>query len=110
MRSQLTPHIETRAEVGQSCNKDDFFQQPIIRDISYERTKEALQQLNSLKAGDDLKMKDVHDPWSLLNLPALTAGLIGHVRITLKRITEWHRRRSGPRRHWRTCRARGRCP
>ncbi|KAK4505605.1 hypothetical protein PRZ48_003568 [Zasmidium cellare] len=96
MRSRLTPHIETRAEVGQSCNKDDFFKQPIIRDISYGRTKEALQQLNALKSGDDLKMKDIHDPWSLLNLPALTAGLVGHVRIALKRITEWQSRMLSP--------------
>ncbi|KAF2162177.1 hypothetical protein M409DRAFT_58614 [Zasmidium cellare ATCC 36951] len=92
MRSRLTPHVETRPEIGESCSKDEFFQKPIIQDISYERTKEALQQLNGLKSDAELKIKDVHDPCSLLNLPALTAGLIGHVRLALTRITEWQSR------------------
>jgi hypothetical protein len=72
-----------------TTDAETFFQTAHIRDMTYARTAQALAQLD---AALPLALPDVEDPASLLNLPALTCGLVGRVRDLLARITAWQNR------------------
>ncbi|KAF2216175.1 hypothetical protein CERZMDRAFT_93473 [Cercospora zeae-maydis SCOH1-5] len=88
MQSDLAVFVENRpaAQEGATCDRDGFATAAHIRDMTYERTKEAISQLNKEQR---LKIKDVADPQSLINLPALVCGLIGRTNIAVKHVTEW---------------------
>ncbi|CAK3857010.1 anaphase promoting complex component Cut20 Apc4 like [Lecanosticta acicola] len=87
--SKLAMHIRDRPSMGGETDKDSFFEHPVIKEMSYEKAKELLLRLDSLKADEELLLKEVYDPAALLNLPAITCSLVGHVRIALKHITNW---------------------
>ena len=93
--SKLAIHMdETRPafEPGETCDRQRFMNAAHIRDMSYERTKEAIAQLDSFTSGQLLKIKDVADPTSLVNMSALVSGLVGRSRDALKHITQWQNR------------------
>ncbi|CAK1361931.1 hypothetical protein CB0940_02750 [Cercospora beticola] len=91
LQSDLAVFIENRptAQEGATCDRDGFKSAVHIRDMSYERTKEVVSQMNK---GQELKVKDVADPESLVNLSALVCGLIGRTDIAVKHVTEWQNR------------------
>lgn len=89
MESKLGLHIKDRPSMGGETTKENFFEHPVVKEMSYEKAKDVLLQLDSLKSGEELGLKDVYDPAAMLNLPAITCSLIGHIRVALKHITDW---------------------
>lgn len=89
MESKLEMHIKDRPSMGGETTKENFFEHPVVKEMSYQKAKDVLLQLDSLKAGEQLGLKDVYDPAAMLNLPAITCSLVGHIRVALKHITDW---------------------
>ncbi|EMF15634.1 uncharacterized protein SEPMUDRAFT_154405 [Sphaerulina musiva SO2202] len=92
--SKLAIHMEDRPgfQPGATCNKQEFETASHIHDMTYARTREALEQLDNMHAGQPLRIKDVADPGSLVNISALVSGLVGRARDTVKHITDWQNR------------------
>lgn len=90
--SKVSVHILNRPGLEEPINMKNLEVLPQLREMSYERSKEALFRLESLKDGEPLTIKDVQDPMALLNIPALATALVGSVRVALQRITEWQSR------------------
>ncbi|EME48097.1 hypothetical protein DOTSEDRAFT_42370 [Dothistroma septosporum NZE10] len=90
--SKLKIHIEQRPGVQGEASQEEFFASPIIRDVDYEKAKVALKKLEDVDSGEELVWKVVEDPAALLNIPALVCALSGHIRVALKKITEWQSR------------------
>lgn len=91
-KSDLAVHILNRPGMEGPFDMKKMYAISQVKDMGYERSKEALLRLETLKDKGEFTMKDVEDPWALLNIPALAAVLVGSVRIALQRITEWQSR------------------
>ena len=87
--SRLAVHVEQRPDLKGSCDMQEFFGHPTIAQMERKHTIKALEALDGLKPGEELQLKDVHDPSSLINLPALTARLSAQVRLAVDSITTW---------------------
>ncbi|KAF2770899.1 hypothetical protein EJ03DRAFT_335140 [Teratosphaeria nubilosa] len=85
-RSKLVPFVVQRPGMQGSCSKDEFFSNPAISQMGYERTMEALKRLNT---DSELGSKDADDKNLVLNLPALAVYLAGNARLVLESITRW---------------------
>lgn len=90
--SKVSMHIQSRPGLEEPLDLRNLDSVPNLKDLSYERSKEALLRLEALKEGETLTMKDANDPMVLLNIPALAAAVTGSVRVALQRITEWQSR------------------
>jgi hypothetical protein len=92
LESKLAVHIVDRPDLDPVFNMEKFKTVSTYREMSYERTKEAMGKLQYIREGGSLSVKDVQDPLALLNMPALAATLMGNVRTALARITDWQSR------------------
>ncbi|GAB7361866.1 hypothetical protein MBLNU230_g1906t1 [Neophaeotheca triangularis] len=92
LQSKLAAHLLPRPGVSKgSLSKEQFFNHPLVKYMSFERTAEALKELDTFVDGP-LKsslLRDVEDPRALLNLPAIAVATSGHVRVAIERITHW---------------------
>lgn len=93
MDSKVSPHIISSPGMeGPLDLKNLEASLPQLRNMTYERSKETLLRVDALKDGEVLTTKDVEDPMTFLNIPALAAALAGTVQTALQRITEWQSR------------------
>lgn len=87
--SDLAVHVEQREGLAGNCSREDFFANDVMRHMNYDRTKDALEQLQTLGRSEKIKLKGVLDPEALVSLPAITVYLAGNVKVALDGITGW---------------------
>nr|POF24037.1 anaphase-promoting complex subunit 4 [Quercus suber]POF24051.1 anaphase-promoting complex subunit 4 [Quercus suber] len=96
MLSRLSKHTTPRPGMRGSCTWTEFATHPMVAQMSYDRTKEALARVDVQDSRPSLELKDVSDIDALLNLPALMVYLAGHAKSALDSITAWQSRMLQP--------------
>ena len=83
-QSKLIPFVQKLPELRGVVDRADFFKQPVLQQINYESTKEAIKKSDETTTSNP---KNANCP--PLNLQAIAVSLTGHVHVVLDRITTW---------------------